>query len=372
MLETNELNGAAFRLDIQGLRAIAVLAIIAYHAGLPLPGGFVGVDMFFVISGFVITAMLLREWNRHRKISFRNFYFRRVKRLAPALAFMTVVTVSVSFLVLSPFGPQELVAQTGIGAILSVANIVIARSTGNYFDPAADANPLLHTWSLSVEEQFYWIFPMLLSLGLILGSRLRTLFQKAMLLISLMLAVAVVMMVITNLPEFYNAFPWLSAFYDPLTRFWEFAVGVCLAIAAPKLRSISPKTSGSLAILGTLLVIVSFLLIDEELPFPGRWTLLPVLGTGFLIIAGFNKPNPFSRVLSSAPLVQVGNYSYSLYLWHWPFIVFAYLLSNGNEFAVLLAAVLSFVPAYFSYRYIENPIRELKHLGGPHYSVRVK
>jgi peptidoglycan/LPS O-acetylase OafA/YrhL len=191
MLKTNELNGAAFRLDIQGLRAIAVLAIIAYHAGLPLPGGFVGVDMFFVISGFVITAMLLREWNRHRKISFRNFYFRRVKRLAPALAFMTVVTVSVSFLVLSPFGPQELVAQTGIGAILSVANIVIARSTGNYFDPAADANPLLHTWSLSVEEQFYWIFPMLLSLGLILGSRLRTLSQKAMLLISLMLAVAV-------------------------------------------------------------------------------------------------------------------------------------------------------------------------------------
>ena len=134
-----------FRSDIQGLRAVAVIAVIAYHAGLPVPGGFVGVDMFFVISGYVITAMLLREWQLGKGLSIRRFYTRRILRLSPALALMTVVTVLASFFILSPFGPQQITAQTGVGAIFNVGNLVIARTTGNYFDPAADSNPLLHT-----------------------------------------------------------------------------------------------------------------------------------------------------------------------------------------------------------------------------------
>jgi len=150
-----------------------MIAVIAYHTGPPVPGGFVGVDMFFVISGFVITAMLLREREARNRISFRNFYLRRLKRLAPALALMTAVTVAASFFILSPFGSQQVTVQSGIGAIPNAGNLVIARSTGNYFDPAADSNPLLHTWSLSAGEQFYWILPALLLIGLFIDRRFR-------------------------------------------------------------------------------------------------------------------------------------------------------------------------------------------------------
>ena len=161
------------RRDIQGLRAVAVLAVVAFHAGLPLPGGFVGVDVFFVISGFVITAMLQREQAGTGHIRFGRFYIRRFKRLTPALALMISVTLVASALILSPLRPQQDAAKTGIAAMLLVANFVIAFTTGGYFDTAAELNPLLNTWSLSVEEQFYFIFPALLALGWFLGQRRR-------------------------------------------------------------------------------------------------------------------------------------------------------------------------------------------------------
>ena len=148
------------RRDIQGLRAVAVLLVVFFHAGLPLPGGFVGVDVFFVISGFVITGMLAREFERSGRIKFREFYARRFKRLTPALALMVTVTVLLSAVIASPLGAQQVTAQTAIGAMLLAANVVIALTTGGYFDAAADTNPLLNTWSLSVEEQFYLFFPL--------------------------------------------------------------------------------------------------------------------------------------------------------------------------------------------------------------------
>lgn len=142
----------ARRLDVQGLRAVAVLVVVAVHAGLPIPGGFVGVDVFFVISGFVITAMLGREWELTGRIRFRRFYLRRFRRLTPALAVMVSVTLGASVLLLSPVGPQQVAVQTGAGAMMIVANLVIAATTGGYFDQSANLNPLLHTWSLSVES----------------------------------------------------------------------------------------------------------------------------------------------------------------------------------------------------------------------------
>src|SRR3569833_939325 len=144
------------RADIQGLRALAVLAVVAFHAGLGLSGGFTGVDCFFVISGFVITNMLRREWQAHGRISFGAFYLRRFRRLAPALSVVVAFTLVGSALALSPLGPQEDVAKTALGALLFGANWVIAATTGGYFDRPAGANPLLHSWSLSVEEQFYF------------------------------------------------------------------------------------------------------------------------------------------------------------------------------------------------------------------------
>ncbi len=157
------------RPDIQGLRAVAVLMVVAFHAGLPLRGGFVGVDVFFVISGFVITGMLLRERRATGRIRFGQFYLRRFRRLTPALALMVTVTMIISAAILSPLGTQQVAAKTGIGAMLLAANVVIARMTGRYFDADAATNPLLHTWTLSVEEQFYLAFPALIALGLYVG-----------------------------------------------------------------------------------------------------------------------------------------------------------------------------------------------------------
>ncbi len=151
------------RHDIQGLRAIAVVAVVAFHAGLPVPGGYVGVDVFFVISGFVITAMLMREHARSGRLSLGSFYRRRVTRLLPALALMVTVTLVLTAILGSPFnGQQEITALTGAGAVLAVANVVLALRTGGYFETPPTANPLLNTWSLSVEEQFYLVFPFVL------------------------------------------------------------------------------------------------------------------------------------------------------------------------------------------------------------------
>src|SRR5262245_6874528 len=153
------------RLGIQGWLPVAALMVVSFPAGLPVPGGFVGVDVFFVISGFVIAGMLGREWRTTGRIRFGQFYLRRFKRLTPALALMVAVTMIISVAVLSPLGIQQTAAKTGIGAMLLVANAVIAKTTGGYFDAHAETNPLLHTWTLSVEEQFYLAFPALIALG---------------------------------------------------------------------------------------------------------------------------------------------------------------------------------------------------------------
>lgn len=157
---------SAYRLDIQGLRAIAVLLVVAFHADLPVPGGFVGVDVFFVISGYVITTMLMREWHEFGRIGLGRFWRRRFFRLTPALALMIGITFVLSALILFP-SEQRVAFQTGVGALFLVGNVVIARNTGGYFDAPADENPLLNTWSLSVEEQFYLLFPLLLVAALI-------------------------------------------------------------------------------------------------------------------------------------------------------------------------------------------------------------
>jgi len=153
---------------VQGLRAVAVLAVVLFHASDVLPGGFVGVDIFFVISGFVIALSLLGEYRRIGRIRLAKFYVRRFKRLVPALALVVAFTLIASAFVLSPLGPQQTAIFTGVAAVFSVANISIALTTGDYFDAPAELNPLLHTWSLSVEEQFYLVFPIALVVGLTL------------------------------------------------------------------------------------------------------------------------------------------------------------------------------------------------------------
>ena len=346
----------ARRPDIQGLRAVAVLLVVAFHAGLPVPGGFVGVDVFFVISGFVITGMLLREWRAHGRVRFARFYLRRVRRLTPALALMVSVTLALSTLFLSPLGPQQATAQTAAGAMFVVANAVIARTTGDYFDGPAEQNALLHTWSLSVEEQFYLGFPLLLAASLVLAGRRGARWLPAAV-VGSVAAGSLLVTVAVSRGWRVEVGELLVGFYGPLTRVWEFAAGALLALS-PALLAVGTRVRARVAgVAGVVLMVASVVLISERTPFPGPWTLLPVVATMLLIRAGGESGTAAARALGSAPMVRVGDWSYSIYLWHWPFIVFATALWPRHAVAAPLAAVLSFGAAGASYRLVEEPVR---------------
>jgi peptidoglycan/LPS O-acetylase OafA/YrhL len=343
------------RRDIQGLRAVAVMLVVAFHAGFPLPGGFVGVDVFFVISGFVITAMLAREWQRSGSVRLGAFYLRRVRRLTPALALVVSGTMVLSTLLLSPFGQQQVAARTAVGAMTLCANWVIATATGGYFSPAADDNPLLHTWSLSVEEQFYLAFPLLLLLGWRVGRRFGHPLAAVLTVVGGLGLGSLVLVRGASLG--ISADSWVLGFYSPFNRAWEFAAGALLALVAGRLRS-SRLTATLLGSIGAAALLVSVLLITDETPFPGKWTLLPVAGSVLVLAAGSAHPaNRVSGLLSARPMVRLGDWSYSWYLWHWPLIVVATTVFPLSAAAALLAAALSLAPAIASYRWVEGPFR---------------
>lgn len=348
------------RLDIQGLRAVAVLMVVAFHAGLPVSGGFLGVDVFFVISGFVITAMLLRIWETTGTIRFRQFYYRRFKRLTPALALTVTFTVIAGAAILSPVEAQATTAWTGLGAMLFFANYVIHKTTGGYFDAPAETNPLTHTWSLSVEEQFYFLFPLLLFVGLTIARKKGFAFRIApSLIISGVATVSFVAAV------FFTAEPgegsrFLYGFYNPITRVWEFAFGALIVLLINARTIERLKRFGlHFGIAGAALLHASLFIIDGTTRIPGPWTLLPVVGTMLLLISGFAENSMVTRFLASSPMVKIGDWSYSIYLWHWPLIVFARLLWPDSSTALLLAAIVSFAPAIISFHYVEQPIRQL-------------
>jgi peptidoglycan/LPS O-acetylase OafA/YrhL len=349
----------SYRLDIQGLRAIAVLTVVAFHAGLPVPGGFVGVDMFFVISGFVITAMLQTEWGVTGRINFGRFYIRRFKRLIPALAVLVTITVAISVLVLSPFGSQQTTAKTAVGAMFFVANIIIAKTTGGYFEAPAETNPLLNIWSLSVEEQFYLAFPSILAVGWLLREKNRLfpfLIVGSFVAASFLLAL---------LGSAHPQASLLLGFYSPITRAWEFGLGALLFLSVARRSIVSRNLATALGLLGAFILGASLWCVTRATPFPGVWTLLPVTGTILLILAGSHQSNAVTRALAARPMVKVGDWSYSIYLWHWPLIVFATLIWPGNLPAVVAGSALSFVPAIASYIWVELPLRNSQELSKP-------
>lgn len=355
--------GAPHRRDIQGLRAIAVLVVVAYHAGLPIPGGFVGVDVFFVISGFVITSMLQREWLAHGRVELARFYIRRFKRLVPALSLTVCATMVMGVLLLSPLGTLQSTTLTGIGAMAFTANVVIARTTGGYFDAPAETNALLNTWSLSVEEQFYFAFPLVLVAGWWLqrrsGGRKAVLaLVGAMGIASFALAMVGTSPVQLSLPPrlVYLA-SMLLGFYSPVVRAWEFAVGAALALSGRVLTRMPRPAGVTSAVVGACLLVGSVWTISGSTPFPGVWTLLPVLATLLLIAGRTEKPHFLQRLLSSGPMVAMGDRSYSIYLWHWPFIVAARALWPESSVATIGAAILSLLSAFASFAWVEQPIR---------------
>lgn len=337
------------------MRGLAVLAVVVFHAGLPLTGGFVGVDVFFVISGYVITSMLARELAGKGKLSFTHFYSRRVRRLLPALA-VVVCFVSVgSVLFLSPTGSQQVTARMGVAASLFLANAQIFASTGGYFDASTETLPLLHTWTLGVEEQFYVVFPALLAIAWWRGRRARRSPQGTALVVT---ACAAIVSFAAALPlSLGGDRAQQFAFYSSPTRAWEFAIGGLVALTASGPAMWSAAVSRTAGWAGLALLTASFACIDGTTSFPGWVALAPVSGAAGLIAAGTVHRGRVTLLLEARWLTRLGDLSYSWYLWHWPIIVFAASLWPGSTTVRATAALLSLAPAWLSYRFVEDPIR---------------
>lgn len=355
------------RPDIQGLRALAVTLVVLFHARLPVPGGFTGVDVFFAISGFVITAMLLRQRAQAGRIALGTFYFRRFLRLTPALALVVGVVALASFFLQGPYGDQQTTAATGIGALLLSANFVIGHAAGDYFAAGAVHNPLLNTWSLSVEEQFYLVFPGLLVFAWYLARRarrpIRLPFQVVLLITLASFALAVTWTYGSDLLEPLTTFfggAQTFAFYSPITRAWEFGIGALLALSLTHIPALSRRWRELAGVLGLALLLYAAFGITESMPFPGWLALIPVVGTCLIIWAGSEGDTWVSRAFSWRPITYIGDTSYSWYLWHWPLIVFAGVIWPSQPWVLALAAAVSFLPALGSYYFVEQPMRRLR------------
>lgn len=349
-----------FRPDIQGLRAVAVLVVMAFHAGLPVPGGFAGVDIFFVISGFVVSGLLVRNGLSASGIRLGTFFARRFKRLIPALALLVTVVVIASLFILSPFGGQQTAAKTGFGAMLLLANAVIQRENGQYFSATAASNPLLNTWSLSVEEQFYLLVApaAALAFALLIGYRKRR--GAAVATVVLITAASLAATIAAEFVRIPFAPWWAFGFYSLLSRAWEFGLGALVAVVLSHRNGDSfgqgwcTRAAQFMSICGVLL-IAGALWIFPTSPWPGLWTLAPTVGAALLLASG--SRTYVGRLLSRRSAVAVGGASYSLYLWHWPFVAFALVLFPGTPWIPLLAVLVSVGPATLSYVKFETPLR---------------
>ena len=333
-----------YRADIDGLRAIAVLSVVGFHA-FPnwVKGGFIGVDIFFVISGFLISSIILGSLDRNN-FSFLEFYSRRIKRIFPAL----LIVLFACFI----FGWFELFAdeykQLGkhiAGGAGFVANFTLWNESG-YFDNTADSKPLLHLWSLGIEEQFYIVWPLLLWFA----------WRQRLNLLTIIIAIGVISFALNIATVNTDA---VALFYSPQTRFWELLVGSTLAyITLYKQRRFLQSTSNLQSFFGAALVAIAFLVINKEEAFPGWWAVLPTTGVALIISAGMNAW--INRaVLSNRVLVWFGLISFPLYLWHWPLLSFARIVwstipSRGMRIS---AVIISIVLAWLTYQLIEKPIR---------------
>jgi len=335
----------AYRKDIDGLRAIAVVPVVLFHADLhAFSGGFVGVDVFFVISGYLITSLITNEMN-NGKFTIVSFYERRVRRIFPALFAVCLFAFIMSFLLFMPKQFYEF-GRSLVATALFSSNVLFWREAG-YFDGPADMKPLLHTWSLAVEEQFYIIFPIFL---LLLTKFVPT--RR----LQLTCLVALVSFLVSIWGVVYQP---SATFYLAPTRAWELLLGALLALNLfPPIGN--PAVRGTLGIIGLGLIMVSVFAFSEKTPFPGLAALVPCGGTALIIYAGSSGACLVSQLLSVRPAVFLGLISYSLYLWHWPLIVFAkYYWMRPLTFSdsALLIGV-SVLVASLSWRFIESPFRK--------------
>ncbi len=346
-----------FRPDLEGLRGIAVVLVLLYHAQVPgFTGGYVGVDVFFVLSGFLITGLLVRELRATGTVSLPGFYARRIRRILPASALVLIVTLVASVLILAPLQVVD-VAGDATSAALYVVNIRFAVQATDYLQGSLAPSPILHFWSLSAEEQFYFIWPALLLLAARLcGTSARRL---AWPIGAVVVGSFALSFYLTGTNE-----PW--AFFSLPTRAWELGAGAALALAVPRLGALPRGLATGIGLVGLAMVVASGVVISTETPFPGVAALLPVLGTAAVVAAGVRRPAaPAARALGWGPMRYMGRISYSLYLWHWPILVLVPVALGGPlPLEGRLALVAAAIPlSAVTQRLVEEPLRRGRLIG---------
>jgi peptidoglycan/LPS O-acetylase OafA/YrhL len=360
--------------DIQGLRAVAVLVVIAAHAGVPyVPGGFVGVDVFFVISGYLIAGLLYREVLVSGRFSLGAFWARRARRILPAATLVTVTTVFASIIWMSLLDSRQVVIDA-LWASGFAANVHFAQQGVYYFAQDTGNSPLQHYWSLAVEEQFYVAWPLLLlaCLGIakLLGhGRAHPSVERLprRVVVTVLLAGTLTSLVWSVVSTVDSP---AAAYFSTFTRAWELGVGALIALVPPSaVRRLTRWGVETMALLGAGLLVVSCVLINEDMPFPGIVAAVPVTGTVLLLLAGTGHYRTLAgRLLAIRPMRHIGDWSYSLYLWHWPALILPrYALQRDlTPYETALAVFVVFTLSAYSYRFVELPFRQ----GAPAHRLR--
>ncbi|WP_086150823.1 acyltransferase family protein [Cellulosimicrobium sp. KWT-B] len=349
-----------FRGDIEGLRTVAIVAVLLYHAGVPgADAGFAGVDVFFVVSGFLITGVMLREIDRTGRLSIAGFYARRARRLLPAAALVLVVCAVLSAVLLPPTQRHD--AGWDVAAAAGyVVNWVLASRAVDYLAEDAGASPVQHFWSLAVEEQFYVLWPLVLVAAVLVARRLGGTGYRgpALVLLTVLAGVSFAFALLEDGSP--------AAFFVTTTRLWELAAGALLAIVLPGVRRWRPRALTAAGWAGAVLLVAAAFVLAEPRTWPGLATLLPVLGTVLVLAAGSGGPRgALTRALGTRPMVWVGGLSYSLYLWHWPLLVFARAVwGDIGPLEGLAVVLVSVLPAWLSLHLLENPVRRTPYLAG--------
>lgn len=331
----------SYRPEIDGLRSIAVLPVILFHAGITIfSGGYIGVDVFFVISGYLITLMIISE-TENDQFSLMLFYERRIRRIIPALFFVMLVCLPFAWFMMMPYELKNF-SQSLVAVVFFASNILFWQES-NYFEPESDQKPFLHTWSLAVEEQFYIFFPLLIIVFWRFGK------QKNLLLLTLIASVSLIF------SDFQSKTDPQSNFYLTPSRVWELLFGSMVAIYISDKGIIK---NNFLSLMGLSLIIFSIFFFNENTRFPSFLALIPVIGTCMVIMFS-HQETLTAKILSSFIPVQIGLISYSAYLWHQPIFAFARIRSFDHPSVLLMSvlALTSLIFAFFSWKYVETPFR---------------